>query len=100
MSWYKIFLPPQEVDLGLLGDITFNFSAIKASKDVPETLNAFVEVYGKKRGATIYLTPDAEYYAGQLLEKYGATQCEKPTIDKLSFTLSGGRVTPELLGDD
>ncbi len=100
MSWYKIFLPPQEIDLGILGEVSFNFAAIKASKDVPETLNAFAQTKGKKPGMTIYLTPDAGYYAKQFLEKYKATECEKPPIEILSMTISGGRVTPELMGDD
>lgn len=100
MSWYKIVLSPRMVGLGLLGEITDRVAAIRESKNTPDTFNVFIGKQGKGQGMTLYFTPDAAYYAEILLKKTKGTECEKPALEELAFTISGQRVTPELLVDD
>ncbi len=100
MSWYKIVLSPRMVTLGQLGEVTDRFAALKASRNVPDTFNAFVGKRGQGSGVVIYLTPDAAYCAEPLLRKNNAVECEKPAFEELAFTLLGRRVAPELLADD
>jgi len=100
MSWYKILISPQMVTQGVLAEITYRFAAIKASKNVPDTFNAFLGKRGEGGGMTIYFTPDATDYAEPLIRRNNGVKCEKPAIEELSFTLLGHRITPELLVDD
>ncbi len=100
MSWYKVILSPRMISYGLLGQITDSVAAIKASKNTPDTFNAFVAKRSEGHGMTLYFTPDAAYCAESLIRKTGGRECEKPDIEELAFTLLGRRVTAELLVDD
>ena len=91
MSWHLLTLLPDEVAAGVPARVQEDFTAAFRAAGGPRTMALFRR---ESEGALeLFFTPECTRHAMELLERYGATPCESPSLLGLELLVGHNEIT-------
>jgi hypothetical protein len=92
MSWYSVTLGSDEVAAAKMAAYKDAFQKAFAVAGGPRTMALF-EQTGNDGQTVLFLTPECAEHASELLEQWGATPCERPSLVGLNLVVGHNEIT-------
>lgn len=90
-SWYSVKLSAGQVAAGKLADCAAAFEKAFAAAHGPRTMALFQRK--QEDGVALFLTPVCAEHAAELLEEWGCTPCERPSLIDLHLVVGHHEIT-------
>ncbi len=92
MTWFRSTLNSAQMAAGEAKLRKEAFAAVFAAAQAPRVMALF-QVRREDGGLDLYLTPASAEHAKELLEKWHATPCERPSPRNLEFLVGMNEIT-------
>ena len=92
MSWYRLTLNSAQVAAGELQQRQEAFDEAFGAARAPRTMALFQQAR-EDGGVDLFLTPDCGEHAAELIEEWGCTPCERPSMIGLHLLVGHAEMT-------
>jgi len=92
MSWYRLTVTAAQVTNGEVQHYKETFEAAFAAARGPRTMALF-QKHNDEGGLDLFFTPESGKHAAELLEQWGCTPCERPSLIGLDLVVGHNEIT-------